>query len=100
MAQTLVCRPSDRLVHNARQHLADGLLARWVTKVGYQFGQRLEYESAIQHAWVRDLECFAVNHGFAVQEDVNVDQARAFVDGPRAAHLPLDLLRTGQKLAR
>ena len=64
-----------------------------------EFGKGFEDETALRHARVRDGEFGRVHDDFAVEEDVDVDDAGSVGDGAFAAELVFDILGGVQELA-
>ena len=54
--------------------------------VGRDFGQRLQYKSALVHGGMRHFQLRSLDDGIAVQQDVNIDETRPFGLGSAAAH--------------
>src|SRR2546421_78091 len=61
-------------------------------------GEGGEDEAALGDTGVRDLECGGPHDRVTVEEDVDVDGARAFGNSPDAAQGALDFLDTRQQL--
>jgi len=64
------------------------------------FGKGSKDKIALQHARVRDLKRRCVDHGVAVEEDVEVDEARPVGEGLAAAHAGFDSAESGEEFFR
>src|SRR5208282_6530834 len=79
-----------RISRQLFQQLAHRPLEAGVTHLRCDFGQRLQYKSPLMHGRVRHLEIRSANHGVAKQQDVDVDNPRAFGPNAAAAHVPFN----------
>ena len=71
-----------------------------MTEIGGDFGEWSKDKIALQHAGVRDLECRSIDDIVAVEEDVEVDQARTVGERLAAAHVGFDTAKGGEELIR
>jgi len=63
------------------------------------FGERSEDEVALEHTWMRHLEVRLGDDSFVVEEDVQVDEARALGEGLAASHVRFDAAESSKKFA-
>ena len=59
------------------QHFRDGLTSGWVTEVGSEVLEGTEDKVPLGQTGVRKREFGGVDNGVAVQEEIEVDEARA-----------------------
>jgi len=69
-----------------------------VAEGGSDFGQRNKDESAIEHTRMWDLEIRRVDGFTAVEENVEVEEARTFGEGLLAAHLRFDKTKGAKEI--
>src|SRR5579883_2979954 len=65
-----------------------------------EVGQRRQHEAALGHARVRDLKLGCRDGGAAVEQDIDIDRARALRNTAHAAELALDAARGAEELPR
>ena len=72
------------------QHFANREARYRVPQVRRQVGQGRQYEAALGDAWVGNFECRTVDYRISIQEDVDIDGARALRKRSYAPQFTLD----------
>ena len=63
-------------------------------------GQRDEDEFALQHAWMWHLQFRPVDGVMAIEQNINVDQARPFANELLASHMRFDSPERAEQIRR
>lgn len=71
-----------------------------MAEIRRKFIEWFEHESPLGQSWMRDRQIRRLHDGAGVENDVNVERARAIPDGAPPPQLLLDLQYTAQQLAR
>ena len=69
------------LALNVREHFPHGLPAQWMAQIRRERRQRFEHEAALGHARMRDFELRRADDEISIEQDVDVDGARATEPG-------------------
>ncbi len=76
------------------QHFARGFSGEWMPKIRRDLGQRLQHKTALRDARMRHFQLRRSNHGASVEQNIDIDIARALRSDTPSAHLALDFPRT------